>query len=184
MDDNQIIALFFRRDEQALDECRTRYGHYLRTVLYNILRSDEDVEECSDDVLMAAWGNIPPTRPQSLKNYLASLARNIAIDRYRASNRSKRGGSTLELLDEITSMGFGESPENAAVSKAMIAEINKFLSLLDKDTRVCFVLRYYYAKTNEEIAGQTGKTTHAVASLLSKTRARLKEYLNAAGFGD
>lgn len=181
MEDGRIVSLFFERNEDALVACEGTYGKYLRKVLFGILRNDEDCEECMNDILMAAWNAIPPTRPLSLKTYLASLARNIGIDRYKRSNRQKRKGETEELLEEITSLSSDDSPEDSLMAKTVMNDVNDFLATLDTETRVCFILRYYYAATNEEIAEKTGKNTHAVVSLLSKTRMKLKQYLSEHG---
>lgn len=180
-EDSYIIALFFARREEALAETQSKYGNYIRTVVYNILRNEEDCEECVNDTLLAAWNNIPPTFPDSLKNYLATLARNIGLNCYKKKNATKRRGETEELLEEIVGFCPSDSPENALMAKELEKYINEFLETLDKTTRVCFVLRYYYAMTNEEIAHKTDKSTHAVASLLHKTRGRLKQFLVSRG---
>ena len=43
MDDRQIVALYEARSEDA------KYGRYCRSIAYNILSSEEDVEECVND---------------------------------------------------------------------------------------------------------------------------------------
>lgn len=182
MEDKSIVSLFFSRKEEALTACQDKYGKYLKTVSYNILRNDEDTEECINDVLLVAWNAIPPTKPASLKHYLATLARNCSLNIYSKKNARKRHGETEELLEEICSFTPDtDDPESLLLAKDLKNTINDFLQTLDQATRVCFVLRYYYALTNEEIAKKTGKSSHAVASLLSKTRGRLKEYLNTQG---
>ena len=126
---------------------------------------------------MAAWSTIPPTRPLSLKNYLAGIARNKGINLYNRASAQKRAGGTEELLEEIASFTPSDNPIEELLAKELSLQINDFLETLDEGTRVCFVLRYYYANTNEEIAKKTGKSAHAVAALLSKTRGRLKAWL-------
>lgn len=126
---------------------------------------------------MAAWNSIPPARPDSLKNYLGALARNVGINLYEKNRRSKHNIQTEELLEEIVSLRGEDDPEGELLGQALSAQINDFLAELDKGTRVCFVLRYYYAQSVDEIAQKTGKSAHAVSALLYKTRARLKEYL-------
>ena len=181
MEDRDIVAKLFARDEEGLLACRTQYGQYMQSILYNILRNREDTEECLDDALMAIWTTIPPANPESLKSYVGAIARNIGINCYTKRNRIKRRGETEELLEEIVSLGSEGDPEGEMMGKLLQENINEFLGSLDEGTRVCFVLRYYYSNTNEEIAKKTGRNVHAVAALLSKTRARLKEYLEAHG---
>lgn len=45
MEDSKIIDLYWNRDEQAIAKTRQTYGDYCRSIVANILRSPEDVEE-------------------------------------------------------------------------------------------------------------------------------------------
>ncbi len=176
-DDKRIVSLFYARDEQAILACQRKYGAYVHSVLYGILRNHEDSEECVNDVLMAVWDSIPPARPLSLKNFIAGIARHKGINRYQHGKMQKRNGHTEELLEEIALFTPQDNPSDELEAKELVAVINRFLSTLDETTRVCFVLRYYHALNNEEIGKKTGKSAHAVSSLLYKTRGRLKDYL-------
>ena len=44
MDDNQIIALYWQRNEQAISETETKYGSYCRSIVYGILQNGADTE--------------------------------------------------------------------------------------------------------------------------------------------
>ena len=46
MEDHAILALYFARDERALDETAKKYGDGCYAVSYQILRSHQDAEEC------------------------------------------------------------------------------------------------------------------------------------------
>ena len=50
-----------------------------------------------NDALLAAWQTIPPLAPVHLAAYLAKLTRNAALNRYRAQNAQKRGGSVVAV---------------------------------------------------------------------------------------
>ncbi len=176
-DDRRIVSLFFSRDERAILACQHKYGAYVHSVLYSILRNHEDAEECVNDVWMAAWNSIPPARPLSLKNFIAGIARNKGFNRYHHGKAQKRNGHTEELLEEIGFFTPENDPARELETKELLKEINAFLGTLDETTRVCFVLRYYYAQSNEEIGKKMGKSAHAVSALLSRTRERLKYHL-------
>ena len=49
MEDDGIVALYFARNEQALEETAKKYGADCHAVSYQILRSHEDAEECVND---------------------------------------------------------------------------------------------------------------------------------------
>lgn len=181
IDDERIVNMIFKRDEDGLLALKNGYGAYIRSILRNILRNRLDEEECFNDVLMAVWSSIPPAKPQNLKSYLGAISRNTAINRYEKQNAQKRAGSTEELIEEIVSLSGDDDPEGELMAKSTSEEINAFLSTLNKQTRICFVLRYYFAASIDEIAEKTGKNPHAVTALLSKTRSNLKKYLKEHG---
>ena len=92
MEDEKIVELFWARDEDAIKETELKYNDLCHYIAKNFLALREDREECVNDALLALWNSIPPERPKSLRAYLSSIVRNIAISRTRASNAWKRGG--------------------------------------------------------------------------------------------
>ena len=53
MEDEKIIALYWQRDQSAIDETDRKYGVQLRGLSYGILSDREDAEECVSDTYMA-----------------------------------------------------------------------------------------------------------------------------------
>lgn len=82
MRDEEIIALFFERSEQAIEALRDKYGVPVRCVARNILGSRQDAEECENDTYLGCWNSIPPHRPDPLKTYVCRIARNLAVTRF------------------------------------------------------------------------------------------------------
>lgn len=63
MNEQQIIALYFERNEQAITETAAKYGRLCHRIAYNILNNHEDCEECVNDTYIGVWNAIPPARP-------------------------------------------------------------------------------------------------------------------------
>ena len=107
MNDEQILDLYFARDEQAVAETDRKYGGYCFTLANSILHSDQDAEETVSDTYLRAWNTIPPKRPGIFKMFLAKITRNLAFSRWRSMNAEKRGGGemtlVLEELDDCSS---------------------------------------------------------------------------------
>ena len=59
MEDNQILALLFDRNEQGLKELDAKYGTRLKHLAMGIL-PEEDALECVNDTFLAVWNSIPP----------------------------------------------------------------------------------------------------------------------------
>lgn len=184
MEDTQIIALYFSRDEQAITETKAKYGGYCVSVAKNILDAPEDIEEVLNDTLLRVWNSIPPQRPENLKLYLARIARNLSFDRFRSQSREKRGGSQVVLaLEELSHcIPSPTHPGTELEAKQLNAAINTFLATLPKRDRAIFLRRYFYTQSFEEISAACGISQGAVRTALSRTRKKLKHYLEKEGF--
>lgn len=90
MEDEEIIELFWSRDEEAVTSVQAGYGKMCAQVAGNILNDEEDVRECLNDVWLALWNRIPPERPRILPAYIRRVVRNLALKRYRYNQAGKR----------------------------------------------------------------------------------------------
>ena len=173
--DEEIISLLFRRNEQGLAAIDAKYGRLLYLVAGKILGSGEDTEECVNDVYVKLWNRIPPEHPKNLRAYASRIARNLAIDRLRRQSAQKRApGSILAELDEALPDSASDSPAEEA---ALADFLNGFLKALEKNARIVFVLRYYHGLSEEEIAEKTGLSQPGVHTSLVRTRKKLKKQL-------
>ena len=126
MDDRSIVALYWQRNERAIEETVTKYGKYLYSISYQILSNDEDAEECVIDTYNDAWQAMPPHRPSILSTFLGKITRRNSIDLWRKHNAEKRGGGEIALvLDELEECVSGnndvESEINLIILKARLS---------------------------------------------------------------
>lgn len=63
MGDQDIIALYWAREEDAIRETAAKYGGLCRSIVGRILASPEDGEECLNDTYLGLWNAIPPRGP-------------------------------------------------------------------------------------------------------------------------
>lgn len=183
MEDSELVALFNIRSTQAVEAAGKQYGTYCLTIAKNILRSDEDAEECVSDALMRAWRSIPPEEPVSVKAYLGSITRNLAIDRFRRQNAGKRGKSAVLPIDELSDITPSElNVEEEAELSELREKLNSFISGLDELDRLLFVQRYWYMLEVSELAKLHGIGKSKIKMRLLRTRRRLREYLIKEGY--
>ena len=119
MDDNDIIDLYWKRDQKAITYTTQKYEGYCSKIANNILDSREDSEECVNDTWLTAWNEMPPKRPNYLKLFLARIVRNIAVNVLEARMAKKRfGRETLLPLEELSEcVGDGKSIEDELEAK-------------------------------------------------------------------
>ena len=103
--DRRIIDLYFTRNEQAIAETDRRYGGFCMRISLGILEDRLDAEECLNDTYIQAWNNIPPTRPNSLRAFLAKIVRNLSLKRLEYNNAAKRNRTFDLSLEELAGAG-------------------------------------------------------------------------------
>ncbi len=181
MEDEQIVALYWARDEAALTESDRKYGAYCQSIAWNVLRSREDADECVNDTWLRAWNAMPPEKPDILSAFLGRITRNLSLDRYRRLHAAKRGGG-LEVIDlELDDCSAGPGLDSHLDAIATAEAISAFLRASDQTTRVIFLRRYWYADSIQEIARRYHISESKVKSLLYRSRKRLRRYLEEEG---
>ena len=188
--DGEIIRLTQARDEAALQELEEKYGKRLRNIARGILRNEEDVSECVNDVYLKAWDNIPLTPPENLEAYLTTLTRNAAISRVREDNAQKRIPAELIGSIDDAESGTGQIPSadnTAEVVEALSAEarikavlVSYVRELPERDKKI-FVARYHYDVSVKSIANRLGIPSGTVKSTLHRLRTGLAERLKKEG---
>lgn len=184
MDDNQIIALFLARDEDAIQAAQRQYGAYCSAIANGILNDPGSAEECVNDAWLKCWQSIPPQRPRSLKGFAGRIVRNLALSVRRADEAQKRGGGQVRLaLDELSEVvSGGETPEGALDRQAFRTALDSFLAGLPKDRRDLFLRRYWYLDSVEQLAGRFGMSRTQVTTTLHRLRQKLRAHLEQEGF--
>lgn len=181
MDDREIIALYFARDERALDETAAKYGRLCFGVAARLLDSREDAEECVNDTYLGAWNAIPPTRPTSLSAYLCKITRNLSLKRLEQAGAVKRTAVLVPLMELEEVLSSGNAAERSEGSE-LARLLDAFLRQEKVDARRVFLRRYFFFDSVSEIAARYGFGESRVKSMLSRTRGRLREYLRKEGF--
>lgn len=181
--DEELIALYWQRDGNAIDETSRAYGAYCYAIANGILQNPEDAEECVNDTWLRAWNTIPPKRPQRLRIFLAKITRNLAFDRFKRRYAQKRGGGEIGLaLEELEEcIDAGTDPESEVMTKELEQGVNSFLGGLTGRERDIFLRRYFFVESTDTIAARYGMTRSAVLMALSRTRQKLKLYLKKEG---
>lgn len=184
MNDNEIIDLYWQRNDQAIKETSDKYGTYCLKISLNILKDLSDSEENVNDTYMQAWSSIPPHWPDSLKAFLAKIARNLALNKYKAAHAQKRCVSEFALsLDELDICTPSKITVEDEVGIAQLSKcINDFLYRQSTDVRRVFVCRYFYCDSIEDIAVRFGYSHSKIKSMLMRTRARLRIHLEKEGY--
>lgn len=183
MSDEQIVALYWQRDEQAIRETDIKYKKFLLSVAYNILYDICDSEECLNDTYIGAWNSIPPARPVLLQAFLATIMRRTAIDCYKAKKRQKRIVSELTVsLSEVEDFISDDDMYSQTDAKELGRVISDFVRSLSDRRMYIFMSRYYIARPIKEIARLLGCSESTVNKEIAAIKCDLKEKLKKEGY--
>lgn len=182
--DEEIVELYWRRNEQAIRETDIKYKTFLLSLAHNIVSNTLDCEECLNDTYIGAWNAIPPARPTLLKSFLAKIMRRIAINRFHANQCQKRiaseyAASLSDFEELITS---GESTETELETKELAKAISCFVRSLPNRQMYIFVSRYYIADPISKISVELGCSESTVKREITAIKSGLQKHLEREGY--
>lgn len=182
MEDKTILDLYVRRSERAIAETAAKYGPYCGAVAENILSCPEDTEEILNDTWLAAWNDIPPSKPACLRAYLGRITRNLALSRFRFYRTKKRYAGMETLLSELEECLPGpDSVERALDRRELARVLRDWTDSLEPEERQLFVRRYWHGVPVNCLAREAGVTQNAMAQRLLRLRRSLKARLEQEG---
>ena len=181
MNDLEIIELYFKRDEKAIEETDAKYGKLCHRIAYNILNNDEDSEECVNDTYIGVWNAIPPTRPNNFMAFVCRITRNLSLKHLEKMARQKRSAGTIVSLDELAEVLPDDTIADGFSDEDIAKAISDFLRSENEDARNVFMRKYYFFDSISDISRRFGFTESKVKSMLFHTRNKLKEYLIKEG---
>lgn len=181
MEDAQIIALYFARDERAIRETDEKYGKICLHIANNILDNEEDSKECLNDTYLSVWNQIPPTHPQNFMAFVCKIVRNLALKKLEYLYAKKRTQNAVVSLSELEIIFADRRVESAMDDEEIGKAISNFLRKEKEDVRNVFIRRYWYFDSVSDIAKRYGFSESKVKSMLHHTRNRMRKYLEKEG---
>ena len=178
MQDEQILDLFFARDEGAIAVCEKQFGGDCKRLSMGILHNEADAEECVNDTWLKAWNAIPPKRPKPLRAFLLRITRNLSINRLRYNRGECRDQNLTVALDELEDC----IPVPEEHSPELAEMLSEFLRTLPRQERLLFMGRYFHALPVEELAKRVGTKPNTAAVKLYRAREALRVYLAERGY--
>ena len=180
MEDVQLVHALQTRQNGAMEQFQTVYTPLLRYIIAPILPDERDREECLSDVLLRVWDSIDTFDPgkAALTTWLTHLARNAALNRRRANERHREGGTLDETMPD-TADGPEQSLLKAEAARTLWAAVKR----LGRKDRELFLRKYYYYQPTAQIAAELGLTVRAAEGKLYRVRKHLREELGGVFHG-
>jgi RNA polymerase sigma-70 factor (ECF subfamily) len=171
-DIDDLLAAVAGQDRDALAELYRRTSAKLYAVALRILGDPSKTDDAVHDVFVRVWrsaGSYDASRGRPI-TWLATMARNIAID-LRRRETARGAGRFAEIeLDEIVD-------REDAISSEQLAALRICLERLDPAQRQLIIAAYLNGDSREELAERTARPVGTIKSWLHRSLAVLRACL-------
>lgn len=181
MEDEQIIQMYFDRDEEAIRETERKYGKLCFQLAYQILGDREDSKECVNDAYFSLWNAIPPAQPENLMAFFCKITKNLSLKRLDYIQAEKRNPNLAVSMTELEDILSDDQLCSGLEIQELGQLLNRFLRGEPPDARRVFIRKYWFFDSVGDIATRYAFSESKVKSMLYRTRNRLKKYLAKEG---
>lgn len=169
LSDEEITALLERSPQEGTAELFNLYAGLVWFVAEKYLDNPEDIKECVNDTFLEFYLHRERFQPQKgeLKNWLAAIARNLAVSRFR-----KNAASDAEELKEDT---LQDKDVFDLIEKKM--DLEQAMKGLSREDASIIRMKYYDGMTVQEIAASLGLPFETVKKRHQRSLKKLKQML-------
>ena len=183
--DLELVTRCQSGDTSAFNELVTRYRTRAFSMIYNMVRNEQDAWDLAQDGFLKAWKSIGKFRGQSsFYTWLYRILMNVTID----SLRKKQIASGTDFDDQIGLSNIAPGASTAPRSELQPAErisdreirerIDAAIAKLSPEHRTAIVMREIDGLEYSEIAEQMECSIGTVLSRLCYARKKLQALLN------
>ena len=183
-DDLALVVRCQAGDSEAFNQLVTRYRNRAFSMVYNMVRNEQDAWELSQDGFLKAWKSIARFRGQSsFYTWFYRILMNVTIDWLR--RKHVQGGNEFDdsiglrdIEPSATTAPRAELQPAARLSdKEIRTRIDAAIDKLSADHRTAIVLREFDGLEYQEIADAMGCSIGTVMSRLFYARKKLQNLL-------
>jgi RNA polymerase sigma-70 factor (ECF subfamily) len=181
-DQRQLLAGVLAKDRKATAEFVSQCADYAYPfVCRRLMPRKEAVEDLMQEILLAAWQNLPNFRgDSSLRSWILGIARHKVEDYYRKRFREPDVDESDDSEDEALDMNAAIIPklEERLDRATRWKKVQKILVRLPETYGLALLWRYRDEMSLSEMAELTGKTEKAMERLLARARESFKRTWN------
>lgn len=175
--DEKRITGIANGDRQAFRDLYERYDGLLFTTIDKVLNDREDSEEVLQEVMSSLWrkAHLYHSGRGRPITWLASMARNRAIDRLRSKQRQSRlKNAYTDEMDVNPRGSTGLSGPEAASRRDTCQAVRSAVMELTDVQREAIEKVYFEGLTQQEIADQLGQPLGTVKARIRRGLAKLR----------
>lgn len=168
--DTELTKAIKASDDTAFEVLYFRYSKAIFSFTWRQTKNYELANELTQETFVKVWNNRKNLKTdKSIKNYLYNIARNLAIDHLR---KSEREADYLSQIPSVQSLSYQD--DDFELREQIIASVDK----LPEPLRVVFSLSRFEGFKNQEISETLHISIKTVESRLSRALKILQEKLH------
>jgi RNA polymerase sigma-70 factor, ECF subfamily len=176
--DNQELAWLAnaqRGDQGAFANLVEAYQGPVYNLAYRMLGSAVEAEDATQETFVRMYTKLHTYQPErKLSSWVLSIASHYCIDRLRRRSHGPWLSLDEEPVAEVLPSTQAE-PEDEALRKEMVGEVQELVAGLAPPYRLPVILRYWQDMSYQEIAEVMGISVQAVKSRLHRARLQMTE---------
>ena len=169
--ENALIEGIKRHDNGAFSVLVKKYGKYIYSICFGVLKSSVEAEESSQDVLMKVIKNIGDYNGKSaFKTWIYTIAYRTALDYHRKKKYT-------DGLENHFGVGVGPTVELEIELQEQKMLVEKLLAQLDEESEQ--IVRFFYLEelNIKDVVDITGMTESNIKVKLFRARKTMGELL-------
>lgn len=174
-----LVAEAQRGDRPAAERLFREHDPWLRSVIYGVTGRVDLVDDIAQQVWARVWQRLDTLKDSSrLRPWLASIARNAAIDAGVARQQRERRTGSLDEFRDVDGGGKAPSPVETAIGGELRTVLLQAVQSLPALYREPFVLRHLEDWSYAEISKVLALPVETVETRLVRARRLLREMLS------
>ena len=166
MTDRELLSRLSSAPEETLAALSARYTPLAAAIAGRLLPGRQaDIEEIAADTLIAIWKNGDALNPDTLRGFVITTSRNLAIDRWRYLRRR----AEVPLFD-------GDAEDSVFLEQEVLGSVlADYIRALSPPDGEIFLRHYLLLETAAEIGMRYELTESAVRARLHRIRKLLQK---------
>ena len=173
--DAELLALLERSPQEGTAELFDCYAGLVWSVAEKYLDNPEDIKECVNDTFLEFYLHRERFQPEkgSLKTWLAAIARNLAVSRFRKNVSREAQELKEDMAPEQDPFGGMEN----GIALEDIMDLERALEALPREDAGIIRMKYYDGMTVQEIAASLGLPFETVKKRQQRSLKKLRRML-------
>jgi RNA polymerase sigma-70 factor (ECF subfamily) len=178
--DGELLDRYRRGDTQALEDLVQRYRRQLFGFIVNMAGQNIDADEIFQEVWIKAIRRIDSYRDRNFLAWLMSIARNLIIDKWRASRRMVSiddGNEGPSRANNIAAPGPG--PDGCMVNADLRRDVAAAIDALPREQKEVVLMRLEAELPFKQIARIQGVSINTALARMQYGLQKLRELLKS-----